>query len=93
MQYWPYHNDIANSAPLCSGKLEKLPPTGHIMRPRAAYCRPRASSCALRPSGGNMRPLGDIMFGPRAANFPVSLAQGCRIVTMFHVSGLYVTVF
>ena len=28
-----------------------------------------------------MRPLGDIMFGPRAANFPVSLTQGCRIVT------------
>ena len=29
-----------------------------------------------------MRPLGDIMFGPRAANFPVSLTQGCRIVTI-----------
>ena len=29
-----------------------------------------------------MRPLGDIMFGPRAANFPVSQGRRCRIITI-----------
>ena len=57
-------------------------PRAKLCRPRAAYCCPRASSYALQPSGSNMQPLGDIIFGPRAVTFPVSLGQGCRIVTI-----------
>ena len=33
---------------------------------------------ALRPSGSNLRPSGDIIFGPRAATFPVSRGRGVQ---------------
>ena len=62
-------------------------PRAKLCCPRAAYCCPRASSYALQPSGSNMQPLGNIIFSPRAVTFPVSLGQGCRIVTFSSISG------
>ena len=61
----------------------KLPPTGHIMSPSGCKLLPSGlEPAALRPSGSNLRPSGDIIFGPRAATFPVSRGLGCRIVTI-----------
>merc|ERR1712027_34081 len=77
----PY--DIANSAPPCPWDTGKLPPTGHIMSPSGHKLLPSGlEPAALRPSGSNLRPSGDIIFGPRAATFPVSRGRGCRIVTI-----------
>ena len=41
---------------------------------------------ALRPSGGNRLPLGDIMFGPRAGNFPGSRGRGAKLL-QYHKVG------
>ena len=60
----------------------KLPPTGHIMSPSGCKLLPSGlEPAALWPSGSNLQPSGDIIFGPRAATFPVSRGRRCRIVT------------
>ena len=65
------------------GRLENLPPSGHILSPAGCILLPSGlEPAALRPSGSNMQPLGDRMFGPWAVNFPVSRGRGCRIITI-----------
>ena len=36
----------------------------------------------MLPSGRKLLPWGNIIFGPRAATFPVSRGRRCRIVTI-----------
>ena len=48
-------------------------------------CNNSAPPAALRPSGSNLRPSGDMIFGPRAATFPVSQGRGCRISNIIMV--------
>ena len=84
VQFWPSHNDTANSAPhpWATGKVATHGP--NIMSPSGRKLPPSGlEPAALRPSGSNLRPSGDIIFGPRAATFPVSRGLGCRIVTLW----------
>ena len=58
----------------------KLPPTGHIMSPSGCKLLPSGlEPAALWPSGSNLQPSGDIIFGPRAATFPVSRGLGAEL--------------
>ena len=61
------------------------PPLGHVMLPSAppdAALGPRAQLYGPRAASGG--PSYDIMFGPWAAYFPVSLSLACNIVPIRH---------
>ena len=75
------YNNV-NITPLASCHWKICRPRATLCRPRPPWCRPRPSSSALRASGGIRGASGDIMFCPWAAYFPMSLCQGCNIVTI-----------
>ena len=73
---------ILHPWPRVTGKYVSHGP--HYVALGPPWCRPWPSSSAQKASGGIKGASSDIIVGPWAAYFPVSLCQGCNIVIMFH---------